>query len=89
MFVCVFVYEAATHLFSNRAQDGSIVMSPVLKDTTVGGNVTHNIGDNITSLTTNVTNIKYVKIMKIEEPQKKGENLFGKKECVFTVRALL
>ncbi|XP_067092276.1 protein NLRC3-like [Osmerus mordax] len=64
---------AATHLFSNKAQDGSIVMSPVLKETTVGGNVTHNIGDNITNLTTNVTNIKYVKIMKIEEPQKKED----------------
>ncbi|XP_046881706.1 NACHT, LRR and PYD domains-containing protein 12-like isoform X2 [Hypomesus transpacificus] len=67
------IETTATHLFSNRAQDGSIVMSPVLKDTTVGGNVTHNIGDNITSLTTNVTNIKYVKIMKIEEPQKKED----------------
>ena len=64
MFVCVFVYEAATHQFSNKAQDGGNVVSPVLKDTTVGGNLTQNI--------TNVTNINY---MKIEEPEKKGENV--------------
>ena len=42
MCVYVSVYEAATHLFSNKAQDGSIVMAPVLKNTTVGGNVTYN-----------------------------------------------
>ena len=67
--MCVSVYETATHLFANKAQDGSVVMAPVLTNTTVGGNVTQNIGDNITYNITNINNMNTV------DHQKKGENL--------------
>ncbi|XP_046902068.1 protein NLRC3-like isoform X6 [Hypomesus transpacificus] len=59
--------EHATHLFANKAQDGSVVMAPVLTNTTVGGNVTQNIGDNITYNITNINNMNTVDHQKKEE----------------------
>ena len=56
--MCVCVYEAASHLFSNKAQDDSVVMAPVLMNTDVGGNVIYNININT---------------MKIEDNQKIGK----------------
>ncbi|XP_062340829.1 NACHT, LRR and PYD domains-containing protein 3-like [Osmerus eperlanus] len=49
--------HAASHLFSNEAQDDSIVIAPVLNNTDVGGNVIYNININT---------------MKNEDYQKKG-----------------
>ena len=86
--LCLCVFVATTHLFSNTPQDGSVVTAPLFTDTTVGGNVilsttvgdnvTHNMttGDHLTHLTTNVTNIINEKSMKIENHQKKGQHLW-------------
>ena len=42
--VCVCVYEAATQLSSNKAQGGSIVVAPVLKNPIVGERETNRSG---------------------------------------------